>query len=124
MKNVKWKKGIQLNLVISFLMLSNQRKSVKKLQKISHQYPRGSAGYHFFHLLGEVEVVFGIWAAVFFLFLMLDQGPEKATQYIESLNFTEPGFVFVIMVLCSTRPILSVARSTMDRLSNCFKFIW
>ena len=37
------------------------------------------------------------------------QGQEAATQYLNSRNFTEPLFVFAIMVIAGTRPILQVA---------------
>lgn len=36
-------------------------------------------------------------------------GVTVATHYIDSPNFTEPMFVFVIMVIAATRPILQTA---------------
>src|SRR5262249_46805441 len=51
------------------------------------------------HLLGEVEVVFGFWAMVLLLFLVAHGGTGTALHYLESRNFTEPAFVFVIMVI-------------------------
>jgi Na+/H+ antiporter NhaD/arsenite permease-like protein len=36
-------------------------------------------------------------------------GAKVATQYIDSRNFTEPMFVFAIMVIAGTRPILQTA---------------
>lgn len=61
------------------------------------------------HLLGEVEVVFGFWALVFVLFFAFTAGMAPATAYLESLNFTEAMFVFVIMVIAASRPILMLA---------------
>lgn len=58
------------------------------------------------HLLGEVEVVFGFWALVLMLCMFAMEGPEAATRYVDSRNFTEPMFVFAIMVIAGTRPIL------------------
>lgn len=81
----------------------------KKFQKLAHRYPQGSFGENVFHLLGEVEVVFGLWAGVFVLFLTAVMSPRHAVDYLESLNFTEPVFVFVIMTVCATRPILDFA---------------
>jgi hypothetical protein len=83
--------------------------SVQQFQRLAHRYREGSAGENFFHLLGEVEVVFGIWAAIFILYLAVHQGSAEAIGYLESRNFTEPAFVFVIMTVCSTRPILRLA---------------
>jgi hypothetical protein len=80
--------------------------SVKFFQEIAHKFPEGSAGENFFHLLGEVEVVFGIWAGIFILFFMGVSGFEKPVEYLQTRNFTEPLFVFVIMTICATKPIL------------------
>ncbi|MCB0394272.1 MAG: putative Na+/H+ antiporter, partial [Bdellovibrionales bacterium] len=34
------------------------------------------------------------------------EGGHDVVEYLESLNYTEPAFVFAILVICSTRPIL------------------
>lgn len=92
--------------------------SVKFFQHLAHKYPDGSPAENFFHLLGEVEVVFGIWAAVFLLYFGFMAGSGEAIHYLESRNFTEPGFVFVIMTVCATQPILSVAGKAIELLSR------
>lgn len=61
------------------------------------------------HLLGEVEVVFGFWALVLVVAMFATDGAKVATTYIDSRNFTEPMFVFAIMVIAGTRPILQTA---------------
>jgi hypothetical protein len=61
------------------------------------------------HLLGEVEVVFGFWALVLVLVMGALLGRAATITYLESLNFTEPMFVFVIMVIAGTRPVLHLA---------------
>ncbi|MEO6562420.1 MAG: putative Na+/H+ antiporter [Nitrosospira sp.] len=61
------------------------------------------------HLLGEVEVVFGFWAMVLVVAMFATDGATAATHYIDSRNFTEPMFVFAIMVIAGTRPILQTA---------------
>lgn len=58
------------------------------------------------HLLSEVEVVFGFWAFVLVVALLFITGRSDAVDYMESRNFTEPMFVFVIMVIAASRPIL------------------
>ena len=80
--------------------------SVKKFQQLARKYPEGSLGENFFHLFGEVEVVFGIWAAMFIISIALITGPQSAISYVQGRNFTEPMFVFVIMAVCSTKPII------------------
>lgn len=82
---------------------------VKRFQHLAHSYPSGSVGENLFHLLGEIEVVFGFWAGLYLLAVMLTAGASEAIQYLEGQNFTEPAFVFVIMTVCSTRPILAMA---------------
>lgn len=91
---------------------------VKKFAEIAHRYPDGSMGENFFHLLAEIEVVFGFWAGVFVLFLVTFLSPQEAVQYVESRNFTEPVFVFVIMTVCSTRPVLNFGARLMGSIAR------
>ena len=91
---------------------------VKKFQGLAHRFPRGSAGENLFELLGEVEVVFGFWAALFLLLFAGAGGVGEAVRYLEGMNFTEPAFVFVIMTVCSTRPILDLAGSWIGFVSR------
>ncbi len=77
--------------------------AAKQLDRLSHRYPR-HAGV--FHLLGEVEVVFGFWAMVLLAAMALIAGRNEALDYAESRNFTEPLFVFVVMVVAASRPVL------------------
>lgn len=74
--------------------------------RFSHHFPRGSGREALFHLLGEVEVVFGFWAAILMLIFSIWQSPEFAVNYQTSLNFTEPVFVFCIMIVAATKPLL------------------
>jgi len=92
--------------------------SVKRLQHLATSFPEGSVGENFLHLMGEVEVVFGVWAAVFMIFLGLSQGFGAVTGYLESRNFVEPVFVFVIMTICSTKPILELAGGCIELVSK------
>jgi hypothetical protein len=61
------------------------------------------------HLLGEVEAVFGFWAFALVLFMVLAYGWGTSSQYLDSLRFTEPMFVFVIMVIAASRPVMQLA---------------
>jgi hypothetical protein len=85
---------------------------VKRFAHWAHQYPPGSVSENLLHFLAETEVVFGLWAATLFLGIAALQGSfNVAVQYIESLNFTEPKFVFVIMVVAATRPVVRLAET-------------
>ncbi len=96
--------------------------SVKFLQNWARRFPEGSVEENVLHLLGEVEVVFGLWALVLLLFLTFTQGSEEAIHFMESKNFTEPAFVFVIMTVCSTRPILALAGRLIESASHALPF--
>lgn len=95
---------------------------VKKIQRFAHRFPDGSPGENLFHLLGEVEAVFGLWAAVYLSILASQNGAAEAIRYLESCNFTEPAFVFVIMTVCSTRPILDLAGKLIEFVSRVLPF--
>ncbi|MCL2657745.1 MAG: putative Na+/H+ antiporter [Betaproteobacteria bacterium] len=58
------------------------------------------------HLLGETEVVFGFWAMVLAVAMFVTDGARAAVEYIDSRDFTEPMFVFAIMVIAGSRPVL------------------
>lgn len=61
------------------------------------------------HLLGEVETVFGLWAFVLLAFMAVAFGWGTASAYLDSQKFVEPMFVFVIMVIAASRPIMQLA---------------
>lgn len=80
--------------------------STKYFEHLAHTQP-AHAGL--WHLLGEVEVVFGLWAMVLVLVMVALEGTGDAVAYLESCNYTEALFVFVIMVIAASRPILALA---------------
>jgi uncharacterized membrane protein len=77
--------------------------AARQIERLSYRFPRHGG---LFHLLGEVEVVFGFWALVLVLLLALVQGGAPALAYAESRDYTEPLFVFVVMVIAGSRPVL------------------
>ncbi len=79
---------------------------------------RGGAHAGLWHLLAEIEVVFGLWALVLVLAMALLQGPGDALDYLESCHFTEPVFVFVVMVVAASRPVLVLARALVGGLAR------
>lgn len=83
---------------------------VKRFAHWAHRYPEGSVRENLLHFLAETEVVFGLWAAALFVGIAALRGSfHYAVEYIEGLNFTEPKFVFVIMVVAATRPVVNIA---------------
>lgn len=77
--------------------------SAKQFERLAHRYPRHAG---LFHLLGEVEVVFGFWAIVLVLCLAVFGSGSLALGYAESRQYTEPLFVFVVMVVAGSQPVL------------------
>ncbi|MBT9511934.1 MAG: putative Na+/H+ antiporter [Acidovorax sp.] len=89
--------------------------STRYFLRLAHTRPRHAG---FLHLLGEVEVVFGFWAMVLMLFMFAISGKQQATAYLDSRNFTEPLFVFAIMVIAATRPILELSGAMVRQLAR------
>jgi hypothetical protein len=70
------------------------------------------------HFLGEVEVVFGLWAVALLAAITVYAGWEAARHYVsDTVSYTEPLFVVVIMALASTRPVVGFAESALHRVA-------
>lgn len=89
--------------------------STHMFEVLAHRHPRHAG---LFHLLGEVEVVFGFWAFVLMGFMALVEGRTAAVDYAESRHYTEPLFVFVVMVVAASRPVLEAARALLRILAR------
>lgn len=89
--------------------------STKYFEHLAHKHPRHAGVWH---LLGEVEVVFGLWAMVLAIALLALAGKTSTLEYLESRNFTEPLFVFAIMVVAGTRPILQVCGLLVQQIAR------
>jgi len=100
-----------------------QHEHDEKIKKIAHDHhtmPEEQQMVSFkatiLHFLGEVEAIFGIWVIALLGALLYFVGVDDMKAYIMNVNFTEPLFVFVIMAIASTRPILRFAE-------NCLRFV-
>ncbi|HMS79883.1 MAG TPA: putative Na+/H+ antiporter [Burkholderiaceae bacterium] len=82
--------------------------STKFFEGLAHRHPNHAGVWH---LLGEVEIVFGFWAMVLMVALAVVATPADALAYVDSRDFTEPMFVFAIMVIAGTRAILQWSRA-------------
>jgi hypothetical protein len=70
------------------------------------------------HLLGEVEIVFGFWAAILIIYISLIDSLGTAKAFINQRNFTEPLFVFAIMIVAGSKPILFFATKILHVLGK------
>jgi len=89
--------------------------AAKGFEILADRHPRHEG---LFHLLGEVEAVFGFWAFILIVTMALLAGPDTAIDYAESRQFTEPLFVFVVMVIAASRPILDAVRSLLGAVAR------
>ena len=73
------------------------------------------------HFMGEIEVVFGLWAIPLLMSVLLFFDWSTVIHYVtHDVNYTEPMFVVVIMTLASTRPILKLSEAAMSRVARIF----
>ena len=106
---------IQLVGAILFACALVHTFSAKGFEKLAHRYPRHEG---LFHLLGEVEAVFGFWAFVLIVAMAFLAGGDAAIDYAESRHYTEPLFVFTVMVIAASKPILDAVRSLLRTLAR------
>lgn len=89
--------------------------AAKLFERLSHRYPRHAG---LLHLLGEVEVVFGFWAIVLIFAMAVVKGGSEALAYAESRKYTEPLFVFVVMVIAASKPVLHLVMATVNTIAR------
>jgi hypothetical protein len=88
--------------------------STRYFEHLAHTRP-GHAGL--WHLLGEVETVFGFWAFVLIIFMAAALGWGATSDYLDKTRFVEPMFVFVIMVISASKPILQLVSDAVRKLA-------
>lgn len=89
--------------------------------RYSHSFPKDSFRGNILHFLGEIEVVFGFWAALFLIAYALTESTSSAITYLQGVNFVEPLFIFAVMTVCSTRPVLHACRLLIFNISVILK---
>jgi hypothetical protein len=106
---------IQLASAVVFALALVHTFAAKGFERLAHRLPRHAG---LLHLLGEVEIVFGFWAFVLILVMALLEGGAAATAYAESRQYAEPMFVFVVMVVAASRPVLDAVRTLLHLLAR------
>jgi hypothetical protein len=89
--------------------------STRFFERMAHRRPDHAGVWH---LMAEVEVVFGFWAMVLVVAMAAMHGSRDATAYLDSRDFTEPMFVFAIMVVAGSRAVLQLARSLVTTIAG------
>ena len=81
--------------------------------------PRPSVAAELLHFLGEVEVIFGLWVLPLLVVVALNRGWTETVHYLnDSVVYTEPLFVVVIMALAATRPVVAFAEGALRHVAN------
>ena len=91
-------------LVHTFLAGKFARKA-----KILEQHAGVTVRSQCLHWLGEVEVIFGLWLIPLIVCFILFKGWTATVNYFTTRHYSEPIFVFVIMMTAATRPVLYLA---------------
>lgn len=102
---------IQVVAAVLFALALIHTFSTKFFEHLAHTRPAHAGVWH---LLAEVEIVFGVWAMLFMVVMGLMEGFQPATHYLDNRNFTEPLFVFAIMVVAASRPVLQVSSAAVQ----------
>jgi Putative Na+/H+ antiporter len=71
----------------------------------------------FFHFMGEIEAVFGIWLVPLVIAIIFFHGWPAMVDYVGHVNVTEAIFVVVIMAMASSLPILRLAENAIARIA-------
>jgi hypothetical protein len=88
------------------------------LEAAAGRPPSPSVRAEVLHFLGEIEVVFGLWAVPLVATIAWFHGPGTAQGYIDgTVVFTEAIFVVVIMALASTRPVMVLAEAALGKVA-------
>ncbi|MDR3322897.1 MAG: putative Na+/H+ antiporter [Zoogloeaceae bacterium] len=115
--------AIQIIGAVLFAVAILHTFSVGFFSRLAQRHPAHTG---LWHLFAEVEFVFGFWAFVLVLFVGLTsiwtpvtggEGgggafhavTEGIAKYLEERNYTEPLFVFAIMVVAASKPVLLFA---------------
>ena len=93
--------------------------STRQFERLARARPRFA---RLWHLLAEVEIVFALWGAVMLACLLALDGAGAASAYVATLDFTEPAFVFAIMLVAATRPVLGLAESLVRGAARALPF--
>ena len=107
--------SIQIIATVLFAVAIVHTFSVPVFARLAHKKGPHAGLWHF---LAEVEAVFGMWAFVLIVVMALIAGVPTMVNYVDTTNFTEPLFVFAIMVVAASRPVLDASRLLVEGLAR------
>ena len=105
---------VQSIALVIFIVAIIHTFSVKFFKSLAQKFPRH---HNIFEMLGEVEIVFGFWAIVLVLIIFFLLGKTETVNYLNNQSYVEPLFVFVIMVIAASKPILDFSLTCVKKIS-------
>jgi hypothetical protein len=72
----------------------------------------------FYHFMGEIEAVFGIWLIPLFVAIILFKGWGAMVDYVGHVNVADAVFVVVIMAISGSLPILRLAETAISQVAK------
>ena len=106
---------IELCATIIFALAIIHTFSASQFEHLAHTHRRHAG---LFHLLGEVETVFGVWAAVLVIVYTIVESNQAAIQYLDTRNYAEPLLVLVLMVMAASRPMVVAAQNISEKIAG------
>jgi hypothetical protein len=80
--------------------------------------PEPSVLAELLHFLGEVEAIFGLWVLVLLAAITWWFDWNTAAHYVsETVVYTEPIFVVVVMAIAATRPVVHFAETALSQVA-------
>lgn len=107
--------SFQIAALIVFVAALVHVFSASRIEKLGTPFPKHAG---IFHLLGEVEVIFGFWAIALFGIQSILEGSHTAIDKLESLDFREPLFVAVAMIVAGSSPVLQAASALVKTVAR------
>jgi hypothetical protein len=105
---------VQSIALVIFVVAILHTFSVKFFKSLAQKFPRH---HNIFDMLGEVEIVFGFWAIALVLIIFFLLGKTETVNYLNNQSYVEPLFVFVIMVIAASKPILDFSLTCVKKIS-------
>lgn len=86
--------------------------------RLTRTLKEGSLTSKALHLISEVELIFAFWALIFLLAWVVTAGTLPVSKFIQSINISEPFFIFCIVVMASAKPVLQFVKQALILIAN------
>lgn len=92
---------------------------------LASRFEEKTVSHKFFSFLGEVEIVFGFWALIFLITLSTNKlNIDAGIEYLNKRNFTEVVFIFAMMCMSYTKPVMDLATKFINVVAGFFSQIF